>query len=113
MATITSGTTSRSRYQTLIGRSSAPVRRADFARPPVSLRAVVRADIPGPVPGSAADLGCELRPDVGSLLDARVVQARFEARDHVIGREDSRIVQDLRGNELLGLVIRGGVVVRD
>src|SRR5258705_13164109 len=103
------GATRSSRYQRLAGTSRTPVSRLE--------RLLTRVSI-SRAPGEAlllADLRLELGPDVHPVLVRRDVlgaleQARVEDR---LGHEDRWIVQNLLGNELLRLVVRRGVGVRD
>ncbi len=48
-----------------------------------------------------------------ALLDTGVIQTAFEVADDIVGREDSRIVDEFCGHEFLCRVVGRRVVIRD
>src|SRR3954453_2274614 len=113
--TISRGTTSRTRYHRLAGTTSRPVSEPYERRGRAGVCGAASAIVPmwsWIAAGSALpDLRLELFPDVGPLLDARVVLLRLELGQHLVGHEDRRVGEHLRVDVLLCGVIRRRVLV--
>src|SRR6187200_824745 len=111
---MTSGATSRTRYQMPAGKRRAVVRSPERSLSPVGGRRVPLVDdaMVDPVRRlSAAELLLELFPDIGALGVGRGVLRAFEEGEGRFRREDGRVGQDRRIDERLGLVVRRPVVV--